>query len=148
VRGENMNDNSEQVSFSKILCDHYGHNIDIYKFYLSIIIQMNLFYYGITGAILSFYFLHSEISYLKYSLLLPIIFSVGLIAIFISGISKSKVLNNDTKEIACKLNLDTFHDLDTLKYVLILFSILHFFVVSMLVFFIFYDLQSLIPATK
>ena len=41
-----------------ILWKQFSLYVDLYKFYMDITMKVNLFYYGITGAILSFLVIH------------------------------------------------------------------------------------------
>ena len=129
-----MNNSSEQISYIKVLWDQYSIFIELYKFYLTTIIKMNIFYYAITGAILSFYFIHSSVQYLIFSLFLPIIFSIGLIIVFLRSIPKIIKMDKTVSQIAGGLKLDTYPEMLTLKYIVILFPILHIFVVCFLLF--------------
>lgn len=62
----------------------YNLHADMYKHYLDLLIKFNAAYYGITGAIISFYFLHrANLPELKYSLLFSVVGSLffGLLTV-------------------------------------------------------------------
>lgn len=44
----------------ELLWKQYQLNIELYRTYLDLALKLNLFYYAITGAIVSFYFAHPE----------------------------------------------------------------------------------------
>jgi hypothetical protein len=83
------------------------------------VLKLNLFYYGITGALVSFYFAKSNNNTLiEYALILPIIFSIGIIALCVFA---SKTLNVSKKEIDWlahkdQLNLNYVTRIDALIY--------------------------------
>lgn len=61
----------------------YELHMNLFKNYLILCLNINLFYYGITGAILSFYFNNSHNnSLIIFSLALPFIIGLGLICLF------------------------------------------------------------------
>ena len=41
-----------------LLWKQFALNVDVYKFYLDLVIKINVFHYAITGAIISYYFQH------------------------------------------------------------------------------------------
>jgi cytochrome b subunit of formate dehydrogenase len=64
----------------------YEINVDLYKHYLKLTIEINVFYYAITGAIVSYYFAHRmEAPDIRFALMLPILMSVLLALFFIYG---------------------------------------------------------------
>lgn len=67
--------------------ENYKHQVEIHRSYLDLVIKINAFYYAITGAIVSFYFLHIDKEPLvNFSLLLPLIMSAGLMVFFIEAL--------------------------------------------------------------
>jgi hypothetical protein len=85
-------------------------------------VKLNLFYYGITGAILSFYFAHSSAPLVKSALCLPIIMSLVFSGIFFYGAYLMPTLRNDVFVIRDKLELATAPDLGILTIVLLAFA--------------------------
>src|SRR5262245_42094202 len=76
---------AEQVD-RDLLWKQYSMHVDLYKSYLDITIKLNAFHYAITGAILSVYLAQvSKAPLLKWSLILPIGLSIGLVILFIYG---------------------------------------------------------------
>jgi hypothetical protein len=101
------------------LWKRYELSINTYLKYLDFVLKLNLFYYGITGALVSFYFAKSNNNTLiEYALILPIIFSIGIIALCVFA---SKTLNVSKKEIDWlthkdQLNLNYVTRIDALIY--------------------------------
>ena len=103
----------------QILWNRYEMHIDLYKKYIDIVLKINLFYYGITGALLSFYFTkNGNGSAIEYSLLLPILFSFSLIALFIFGDRAFKVSQQDIDSLVEELEMPYFVRTDALIYIM------------------------------
>jgi len=60
----------------ELLWRQYQLHIDLYRGYLDLVLKFNLFFYAVTGAILSFYFVHRMDPLIKYSLLLQLAMSI------------------------------------------------------------------------
>ena len=112
----------------EILWKQYCLYVDLYKFYMDLTVKINLFYYGITGAILSFYFAHPSTPLIKYALTLPILMGLAFCGIFFYGASLMPILHHDLFDIRDKLGLATAPDLGILTIVLRAFAILLLFV--------------------
>ena len=102
--------------------------VDLYKHYLKITIEFNVFYYAITGAILSYYLSHSDIELLKYSLLLPILMSVLFAGFFLYGANLMAISREEVFAIRDALEFDTAPDLQVLSMLLWIFAALMFVV--------------------
>ena len=94
-----------------LLWKQFELNVDLYKFYLDMAIKINVFYYAITGGILSYYFQHSTNGIAKYALLLPVLFSLGLGGMFVYGSFLLNVVRRELFDIRDKLGLDTAPEL-------------------------------------
>jgi hypothetical protein len=102
----------------ELLWKQYALYVDLYKFYLDITVKINLLYYGITGAILSFYFTHSSAPLVQWSLGLPIAMSVVLSGIFFYGANLMTILRADMFNIRDQISLSTAPDLGILTIAL------------------------------
>lgn len=116
----------------EILWGQYKQNIDLYKFYMELIVKFNVFYYAVTGAIVSFYFANQSIENIKYSLLLPILMSIAFAGFFIYGAILMKQLRIDIFEIRDALNLNVAPDVGVLTVLLYIFSVIYFLVAGVL----------------
>jgi hypothetical protein len=124
--------NTEE-QFRNNLIEHYKINVDLYKHYFELLIKFNIFYYAITGAILSYYFSNNQIIYLRYSLLLPILISLIFGFFFFWASKLVMVSRQDIIEITSALGFKTYPEFKVLKNSLILFGILLFFVALCLI---------------
>ena len=112
----------------EILWKQFVVYVDLYKFYMDLTIKINLFYYGITGAIVSFYFAHPQTLLIRYALCLPVLMGFAFSGIFFYGAHLMPILRFDLFDIRDKLGLATAPDLGVLTLVLRIFAILLFFV--------------------
>jgi hypothetical protein len=79
--------------------------VEMHHAYLELAIKLNLFYYAITGAILSFYFTHTEIGMAKYALGVPILLSAALAVFFVCAAFLAQGLRLHIKRVAAELAL-------------------------------------------
>ena len=93
----------------------FEYNTNLYKFYFNLFIQINLFYYGITGGILTFFFANNSILFKEYILCLPILISIAFIIFFWIGSNMIKVINEDILKLSDELNLDSYPDTSILR---------------------------------
>lgn len=110
------------------LWKQYQLHVDLYKHYLELALKFNMFYYAVTGAILSFYFSKSDVSLIKYSLLFPIVMSVGFGLFFFYGASLVEVVRRDIFAIRDALGLYSAPEVRILAVLLRLSAILFSFV--------------------
>jgi len=105
-----------------LLWKQYALNVDLYKFYLDLVVKVNAFYYAITGAILAYYFQHSTERLSRFAVLLPILFSLALSAIFIYGSFLLRVVRTELFKIRDALGLETAPEIMVLIVFLRVFS--------------------------
>jgi hypothetical protein len=79
-------------------------------------------YYAITGAIVSFYFTRTEIELVKWGLLLPTVFSLGLAILFFYGGKFLKNSRNDIYELGQTLGLKLAPEFKILGFLLHILS--------------------------
>ncbi|MFK5970884.1 MAG: hypothetical protein QM487_12305 [Candidatus Marithrix sp.] len=123
-----------------LLWKYYDKDVELYKFYIDIIIKAGVFIFAITGWIVSYYFANETNEFIHFSLILPIIFNGGLFVLVFTSIPLSKQLAEEhikiEKELISGLNLEIIPlDLTTLTNVLRLFSIVHGFTSGALILF-------------
>jgi len=46
----------------------YSQTVELYKFYMDLMVKFNVFYYAVTGAILSFFFANPDIDDIEFAL--------------------------------------------------------------------------------
>ena len=106
----------------EMLWRQYSQNIELYKFYMDLVIKFNVFYYAVTGAIISFFFANPDIENLKYSLVLPLIMSVAFSGFFIYGAILMKHLRMEVFQIRDDLELKVAPDVGVLSVLLYIFA--------------------------
>ena len=116
-------------------------HIDLYKHYLELVVKFNVFYYAVTGAILSFYFSKTDVPLIKYSLLFPIILSLGFGGFFFYGASLMKPVRNDIFFIRDALGLYSAPEVKVLAVVLRISAIMFFVVAICLALLFFFSAQ-------
>lgn len=97
-----------------LLWKQYALHVDLYKFYLDLTIKINVFYYAVTGAILSYYFQHPRDGVTEYALGLPVAVSFGLGGLFWYGSFLVNVVRQELFAIRDKLNLSTAPEMQVL----------------------------------
>lgn len=123
----------EELSERELLWRQYELHIDLYKFYLDIALKANVFFYVITGGILTFYFAHSSERLIKYSLLLPIVLSMALGGVFIHGSKLLRVTRKDIMYTRDALGLRVAPDVRVLAGFLQISAIVFFVVTASMV---------------
>lgn len=114
--------------YNDLLWHQYKLHIDLYKHYLELVIKFNLFYYAVTGAILSFYFSNPTMPFIGYSLLFPILLSLFFAGFFLYGAKLMNVVRNDILGIRDKLNLYSAPEVKVLAILLRITAALFIFV--------------------
>jgi hypothetical protein len=103
----------------QLLWNRYSLHIEMYQKYLDAVLKLNLFYYGITGAIVSFYFSNNSNGLTtEFALLLPILVSVLLIIFLISGAISYQIVKQDILFLVNELELSYFVRTDALPFLL------------------------------
>jgi hypothetical protein len=108
---------------TEMLWKHYQLHIDLYKHYLNLLLQSNIFFYAITGAILSFFFSQSQKEILRYALILPMVMSLLFILICIFGAWQNRHTDEELQRITTVLNFPVFPDVRVLTFALLMFAV-------------------------
>jgi len=114
----------------ELLWRQYSQNVDLYRFYMELVIKLNVFYYAVTGAILSYYFSHTSMESVHLSLVLPLVMSVAFAGFFIYGALLTSVLRADVFAIRDALQLRAAPDLGVLSVLLYIFAVVFLIVAS------------------
>jgi len=88
-----------------LLWKQYALYVDLFKSLFDLFIKVNVFYYGVTGAIVVYYFEHAANPISRYALLLPVAFSVTLGALYIYSAGHVSVLQEELGMLAKDLGL-------------------------------------------
>jgi len=69
----------------ELLWRQYQLVMKTYRDYLELLLKINVFYYAVTGAILSYYFIHDTQPQIKFALLLPLLMNLAFLILFFGG---------------------------------------------------------------
>ncbi len=83
----------------------YKIQVDLYKFWFDATVRINVFYYAVTGAVVSFYFSRPQDSVIKWSLAFPALMSVGICLIFAYGARLNEINRRDLVKLMKQLEL-------------------------------------------
>ena len=107
----------------ELLWRQYQQNVDLYKFYMDLTVKFNVFFYAVTGAILSFALAQQKGHELvRFSLLLPLVMSLCFAGFFVYGGLLMRVLRRETFAIRDALKLQAAPDVGVLSVLLYLFA--------------------------
>jgi hypothetical protein len=98
----------------ELLWRQYSLSIDLFKHYLKLVVELNVFFYGITGGVVSYYLVHSGEPLMKYALLLPFAMSVCFSFLFAYGAYLMRFLRSEVFTIRNALGLKTAPELAVL----------------------------------
>jgi hypothetical protein len=127
------------VEESQLDWNRYITHIDLYKFYFDMMVKLNVFFYGITGAILSFYFSNkANNSELEYVLLLSVFFGFGVAALAYYGYSTLKYSHEDIVNLVEKMQIKIGVQTKSLDYVMC-FSAIFCSLTSIVVLYLFFS---------
>src|SRR4051794_40109586 len=87
-----------------LLWKQYELHVELYKFYLELVLKANTFFFAITGAILSYYFTHLAFPRIRLALVLPLVMNVALAGIFLYGVVLLRPVRNEMFRIRDELN--------------------------------------------
>jgi hypothetical protein len=89
------------------LWDWYKHEVELHRSYLDLVMKVNTFYYAITGAVVSFYFLNvGREPLIKLSLLLPLVMSIALAIFYYKCARAADVSQDNLDKISQQMQLD------------------------------------------
>jgi len=119
----------------------FDKNVDLYKFYVDLVIKSGIFVFGVTGALFSFTvtaILDKGVFATIFSLLIPLAMNAGFCFIVHNGIKPAEYLKNHNEELSEKLGLPIVYEFETLIKLLKLFRILYALILVGLIAFIGY----------
>jgi len=104
-----------QVPTADNLWKQYALHLDVYKAHLDIVVKVLTFYYAITGGIVSYYLTHpTGGADVRFALVLPLVFSIGLGVIAFRGARLIFVVQQELGAIARRLGLQVYPALTAL----------------------------------
>jgi len=97
-----------------LLWRQYAIHVDLYKTHLDLVLKFNVLFYGLTGAIVSYYLSRPERRLLSLALILPLVLGVGLAVATLQAARAMRRVSSDIASIALSLGLETVPDLGVL----------------------------------
>ena len=105
------------------LWKQYDKHVDLYKFYMDLVVKVNVFHFAISGAIASFYFANRSDENIKWALLLPALLSICLFIFFVYGAFANLTSRQDLFDIRDRLGLMVAPELIVLTVFLWIFAL-------------------------
>ena len=106
----------------ELLWRQYNQAVELYKYYVDIVIKVNVFFYAVTGAILSFVVANLKEPTYKLAVLLPFAMSVGFAIVSIYGACLVPALRREIYACRDALKLKTGPEVHVLTVLLIMFA--------------------------
>jgi len=106
-----------RIPKAELLWREYQLSVDLYKFYVDVVIKVVVGYYAVTGGILSFYFTSSRGAVARWALVLPCLVSFAIALLFWWGAGLWSIVRNDVYRIAEELGIGSF-ELSVLNIIL------------------------------
>ena len=97
------------------LMKQYQMMVDIYKFHFEIVLKFIIFYYAITGAILSYYLSQPNTGFMRFALVLPIFMGLVLGVFAFFGAIEVGPLKDDILRVTVQLHLQPFPTVNLLN---------------------------------
>lgn len=79
---------------------NYEIHAKLYKDYLDLVLKFNIFFYAVTGAVLSYCFSKPEVPLMRYAILFPAVMSLAFGAFFVYGAKLANVSREEFKRVA------------------------------------------------
>lgn len=125
------------MDVTELKWNDYKQNVELHRSYLELSIKLNMFHYAITGAILSFYFTHTNIPMAKYALGLPILLSIALSGLFLWSVRLANTLRIHIRTTANELGLKAYPEGIVLVLICAIFGIILAVVsIALIIFFV------------
>ena len=106
-----------------LLWKQYELHVNLYKTHMELVVKLMTFYYAITGAIVSYYFAHPDIPLIRWALVLPFLFSVGLAVAAVRGTRDAGPVQTEIEGTAVALGLRIYPSTAALKHLLLIAAI-------------------------
>lgn len=94
----------------------YGMMLDVYKFHFEIVLKLLIFYYAVSGGILSYYLSQPNKGFTRYALVLPVFMSIVLGVFAFLGASQVNPMGEDIVRVTGDLQLDPFPSMKLLEH--------------------------------
>lgn len=130
VKNKSTADKLKREGFLKFKFEELKLRVEAYQKYINTVLQVNAFYYPVTGAVLGFYLNRPPNGQVVYILLLPIFMGAVLGGIFIYASGLEKNASKNIKEIIAEIGeksspnpgIKPISDVDLLRLLLLIFG--------------------------
>jgi hypothetical protein len=112
------NEKDSSPTRTELMWREYQAGVDLYKFYVEVVIKVLIGYYAITGGILSFYFAKADLPFARWALVLPCVISIALAVLFRWGARLWTVVRDNNFHLAEKLDLSSVFELSAVSMLL------------------------------
>ena len=100
-------------------------DIELYKFYLDLIVKSAIFVFGITGGVISYYFANESKPLVLYSLIVPLLMNSGFFVIYIFSVNFAETLRNSHYLVCEKAGVLIPYEMSPLPSILRLLSLMY-----------------------
>ena len=121
----------ESPSDREIIWRQYALHLDLYKFHMDATVKYNIFYFAITGGVVSYVFSTSEQQegVVKWALLLPIFLSICFMSALIYATFLVQPRKAELENIKDQLKINTVPNMTLLQVITALLSLVHAIVI-------------------
>jgi len=108
----------------ELLWRQYNQAVELYKYYLDMVIKLNVFFYAVTGAILSFVVANLKDPNYKLAAILPLTMSIGFSLVSFYGAALVPALRREIFACRDSLGLKTAPEVHVLTVLLTIFGVI------------------------
>lgn len=91
----------------KMLWERYALYIDLYKYYFGATLKINAFFFGVAGAIVTYYFSNFENKAIALALYIPVVLGIAISVLYLFGIFTIGALEEDIDRVVQKMEIET-----------------------------------------
>lgn len=102
----------------------YELHVKLYRGYLGLLLKLNVFFYAVTGAMLSYFLSKPESPFLRYSLWFPVLMSLFFCGFFVYAANRSAISRNEVGRLAGALGFGVAPEYHVLTAALYIFAAL------------------------
>jgi len=116
----------------ELLWRQYELHVQLYKEYLDLLLKFNVFYYAVTGAIVSYFLSKPEAPFLRYSLCFPALMSLFFGGFFLYAANRSDISRTEVGRLAGALGFGVMPEYRILKFAMVICAALLFCIAASL----------------
>ncbi len=100
-------------------------DLDLYKFYLDLLVKAATFVFAISGAMASYCLANAEKPSIRFGLLAPFLLNLGWAAICVLGWKPARKMASEHNELCLKAGFATPYDLSPLPHLVLTFAVVY-----------------------